>query len=416
MTKEFKDDFTGIEAQNDPDVLEETNEFSIETEDFSIDDVMTNLSEEDITEFESSFTKLDYRNMIILPKKPILAFLRMVESWTKVSIDTYGKALRIESISPDLVELTYSNKPTLISVKVPNMSGKIIGKHFLRIEVLKRTAAQSSNQVCLVEEDEGLFIPLSTQLVMVETIKLHDSVFNVEQEGKEVSFGSIDVASFSELIKNFNTISAFSERAQDKTIKFFSDNTAHVVSPAIRLLANSPFNLNTINFEIPKTFIESLQIIVNSTLGVDYKITEVKERFYLSVSVGAHVYILSQISPSQANSNGAQSRENTFTTDWDAIKQLSRIVSSFDYYNPVIGLAYRDNEIIAETKTKDLTHTSHLNFPASSGVRNSLDLKFNAKIITNILSQDVVVEQASFTEKSIIFYTQNSEITVSSNF
>ena len=103
----------------------------------SLENVLSNL--ENIDEFNST---IDYEKYIVLPKKELNNFCRIIENLTKSAIDDYGKSVLIRCLSATSVELVYVNNPFGASLIVENKSGKTVKTFAVAATTLKKVGNQ----------------------------------------------------------------------------------------------------------------------------------------------------------------------------------------------------------------------------------------------------------------------------------
>ena len=112
---------------------------------------------------------MNYDRFIVLSKKDITNFCRVVEPLTKQAIDDYGKSVHVRCVGEDKVELVYVNTPYLVSSVVPNKSTKQVSEFTIAVSTLKRLVTQAFASLVLVENDGEMNIALCESLLYLET-------------------------------------------------------------------------------------------------------------------------------------------------------------------------------------------------------------------------------------------------------
>ena len=161
---------------------------------------------------------LDYDQFLILSKKDLTDFLRIVEPWTKVSPDLYGKAVMIESVDSNQVVIRYVNHPTYVQKVLTNKSNKSCPTFFLQVDVLKKIVTESYASVVFVYENDEVNISLLDNLLYVQTIRLNEAEYQIE--GKEKHFKNVDTEVAKLLFKRVANILNLTDRVSEKNIVF----------------------------------------------------------------------------------------------------------------------------------------------------------------------------------------------------
>ena len=104
----------------------------------SMDSFESSIVDMDSNQIDEFSENLDYEKFIVLAKKDLTNFCRIVEPLTKITVDEYGKSVQIMSVDKDTVELKYINNPYIVSMRFANKSGKQISTFYITVSNLKK--------------------------------------------------------------------------------------------------------------------------------------------------------------------------------------------------------------------------------------------------------------------------------------
>ena len=104
----------------------------------SMDSFESSIADMDSNQIDEFSENLDYEKFIVLAKKDLTNFCRIVEPLTKITVDEYGKSVQIMSVDKDTVELKYINNPYIVSMRFANKSGKQISTFYITVSNLKK--------------------------------------------------------------------------------------------------------------------------------------------------------------------------------------------------------------------------------------------------------------------------------------
>ena len=364
MSNEF-DEFTGSEAQTDPEFLQEGGDFSAE----GLTDIEKMEQELAMGEFDDdqNLQGLDYENFVILKKQEILKFLRAVEPWIKVSVDQYGKCIRIRSLSADEVELSYINNDLAVVAKLPNRSGKTIPEYFMQVTTFKRIITETYASLVLVHENNELNIALLDNILFVETLKLNSEEYHsIEMPDK---LTQVDTEALTLVTKKLSFVLSATDRAAEKIINFDGEH-AYISTAVFAAVVKNPFQEGSM--AISKVCLDLLGVLTEvSKLTFNVAVTD--KHMLIEVDglwkVRIPIYKLDNVLVDKAKD--VTGFQGTIEVSNESLIKLVDVTRSFEYLSEVLEFRVSD-ELHVDVRSKDLTRTVSYHFPFQ-GTPESLD-------------------------------------------
>lgn len=309
--------------------MENFDEFNPESIEAQIDGMSQ------VDEFQSS---ADYDRFIVLGKKDLTNFCRVVEPLTKQAIDDYGKCVFIHCISPSEVELKYENTPYRVCQTIQNKSGKEVGDFAVSVSTLKKLVCQAFASLVLVEQDGEMNIALCESLLYLETKPL--SAAQYEFVRKETD-GEIDKECALYTFKKIGSSLALTERASEKVI-VVKDRSVNFNTGIFAARAKSPFSGGQ-NFVLYKQVSDILAVLAefsktNLHYGLqDEVMTIVTEGFYAEVQVGGEDKVKEFLSPTAEINLGFNATVEIVN---DNLLRIITIVRNLEYLSDIVTLEF----------------------------------------------------------------------------
>lgn len=360
------DEFSEVEAQADPDFLREGGDYSA-TGLTELEQFEAALAEATVD--EEQFQGLDYESFIILKKQDLLKFLRAVEPWVKVSVDQYGKCVRIRSTSVDEVELSYVNASVRVVVKIVNKSGKTIPTYYLQVSTFKRLVTETYASLVLVHENNELNIAILDNLLFVETMTLNDAEYQDIQIPDQLS--KVDVESLALVTKKLSFVLAATDRVAEKVVNFKADK-AYISTAVFAAKVKNPFSID--GFSLSKVCLDLLGILTEVS-KITFNIAIVTNQMVIQVD-GLWTVVIPIFKLDETLIQRAEDVTNfdaNMNVANESLVKLVDVVRSFEYLSEVLEFKVGEQlEVIV--RSKDLTRKTTYQFPYTGTVEQSNDI------------------------------------------
>lgn len=358
MSEEFEDfdEFTGTEAQSDPEFLTEAGDHS--SEGLSELEQLEKELEEAEFEDDSQLQGLDYENFVILKKQEVLKFLRAVELWVKVSVDQYGKCVRIRSVSPEEVEFSYVNGTVKIQTKFVNRSGKQIPSYYIQISTLKRIVTETYSSLVLVHENNELNIALLDNILFVETLNLNDEEYSEIEVPNTTT--KVDVETLALITKKLSFVLAATDRIAEKVVNFDEDR-AYISTAVFAAKVKNPFTFG--DMSISKICLDLLGILTEVS-KLTFNVAREEDNLVFEVDGLWRVVIpcFKQDKVLISKSREVTEFEGTMEVSNESLAKLVDVVKSFEYLSEVLEFKVQDQLEVC-VRSKDLTRKIPYKFP-----------------------------------------------------
>lgn len=370
---EFVDEqMTGIEAQRD-------NEFGAKGN--TLANLETSLNEiDDFDEAEFNSALAVYENMVVLSKRELAQFVRVVEPLTKATVDQYGKSVLISSVSKDMVELKYLNIPYRISVRINNKSQKMISPFCITVSLLKRLITEAYASIVFVQEKGETHFAICDSLLFLETIPLNLKEYEFVQHNQKTKTLDKELGLYN--FKKIGSILSCSDRASEKVI---------VVNQG-----NCYFNTGVFSAKIQSPFPEELEVLLfKSTvdvLGVLMELAKVEVKYSILqdiIIVECDGLIYGELPISQKiedHFSPVVARTLKFAADItiinDSLLRLFALVKSLEHLNDIVTLKFDKKEMTLTLHSTDMTKSSDYKFLIADG---NLELEGSMKVSADIM-------------------------------
>lgn len=356
MAEKDYDEFTGNSAQDDPAFLQEGGDFSSDGLS-ELEELENQLANEEF-EDDEQLQGLDYESFIILKKQDLLKFMRAVEPWVKISVDQYGKCVRLRSVSDDEVELAYINGNVSIQARLVNRSGKKIPTYYLQIATFKKIISQTYASLVLVHENEELNISLLDNLLFVETIKLNDEEYKDIEIPDHMT--AVDTGALTLITKKLAFVLASTDRVAEKVVNFDQEH-AYFSTSVFAATVTNPFTFG--DFAISKVCIDLLGILTEVS-KLTFNVVRDDKSLIIEVDglwkVAMPIFKYDQVAVSRAKD--VTSFEGTVQVANESLVKIIDVTQSFDYLSEVLEFRV-GSQLQVSVRSKDLTRRVDYQFP-----------------------------------------------------
>lgn len=330
-----------------------------------------------VDEFNES---VNYDKFIVLSKKDISNFCRLVEPLTKQSIDDYGKCVHVRCVDNDNVELSYINTPYIVRCIIPNKSGKQVSEFSTNVSTIKRLITQAFASLVLVENEGEINIALCESLLYLETKPLLNEQFNIQEKECDES---IDNEGANYVFKRMGASLALTERQSEKVI-VVKNGTVNFNTGIFVARAKSPFTgeENFVLYNQVSSLISVLADLVKSSIKykIEDEILALKaDSIYIEAQIGAEDKIESFSSPV---ADMALSFEGKVTIINDNILRIITVVKNLDYLSDIVTVEFTKDTLNIVINNSSNTKSSKYSFPILEGVSTE---QSTIKLTTDVL-------------------------------
>lgn len=346
--------------------------------DFSPEALEESINEmEQVDEFSKS---IDYDHFIVLAKKDLNNFCRVVEPLTKQAIDDYGKCVFIHCVDSETVELSYINSPYIIRLGVSNKSGKTVSDFALSVSTLKKLVCQSFASLILVEQDNEMNIALCESLLYLETKPLSPEQYKFEQ--KETT-EDIDKECALYTFKKIGASLVLTERASEKVI-VVKDKQVNFNTGVFAARSKSPFSGDQ-NFVLYKQVSDILAIFAelsktNVKYGIHNDIMALNaDGFYAEVQIGGEDKVSEFLSPTADINLGFNASVVVIN---DNILRIITIVRNLEYLSDIVTLEFTKEALNLTIANTNQTKSSIYKFSIVEGQPEEIG---EMKVTTDVL-------------------------------
>ena len=343
--------------------------------------------ESELTEMETvtDFNNFSYDKFIVLDRREIANFIRIVEPLTKLSVDDYGKSVLFRCISDSQVQLVYCNNPYKVSTLISNKSGKSIKTFCTLVSTLKKLVTNSYSSLIFVEENDEINIALCDSLLYLDTKKLYEEQFAFTEEQTD-SILNRELSSYT--FKKIGASLSLTERAAEKTIvikdSYVWFNTGVFVSKSV-----SPFDttqsfvlykqvadiISTIS-EISKTDI--LFNLYDDHIALKYNDT------YIEAPVGSEDKVKQFMSPQL---NMLLSFDANISIINDSLLRIVSVVDSLEYLSDIVTLSFTKDHLDFIITSVNQSKKSVYQFNFIEGTPSTIgEIKMTTEVLKLFLS------------------------------
>lgn len=364
---------------------------------------------------EFSESSMDFDNFIVLSKKDLTNFCRVVEPLTKVSIDEYSKCVYVQPLDDSTVELKFVNTPYVCSMIVANKSNKTMKPFAVSVANLKKITASAYASVVLVEQNDCVNIAVCGSLLFLETKPLDSSLYNIDKTPCTKAFDKeIAVHVFNKI----GSVLSLSERSSEKVI-LVKNNFAYVSTSFFASKTKSPFGKSS-DFILYKAVSDILGIVADlSKVELKYEIVEDQ----LFVSCDGSIYCQMPLGPeSKINDFYSPAIEQVLSFSSsvvvmnDVLTRLVGLVYSLDYLSDIMDIEFTNEHMKVTIYSAALTNPSVYELPIVEGTPETVgNFKANSKILKIFLGLVSTDVKYSYTESGLGVENQYGKFIVRKN-
>ncbi len=377
-------------------VTTQADEFDMSPD--ALEQAVSEMNAESIDEFSAG---MDFEKFIVLNKKDLTAFCRLVEPLTKASVDEYGKSVFVHCVNDDTVELKYINHPYVIVHTIQNRSGKRVKDFALSVAILKKITTSSFASVILVEDNDSMNIALCESLLYLETKPLKASQYDLPV--REAEF-TIDKELAHYTFRTVGSILSCTDRASEK-VAVIKDNCVNFNTGVFASKSKSPFGESE-NFVLFKQVSDVIGILSELTkVGLRYSLYEdiivvnCDGSIYCEMPIGTGDRVNDFLSPTAELALNFKAEVSIIN---DTFLRLVSIVKSLDYLSNILTISFSKEEMRLAIATSNQSKSSVYKFPIIEGKPEvEGDMKLTAEVLQiflRIVGSDV---KYSFNENGL---------------
>jgi len=345
---------------------------------------------------------MNYESFVVLNKRDLLNFCRVVEPLAKATIDDYGKSVFITSLDKDQVELRYFNKPHIVAVKVANKSGKTIRPFTILISTLKKLVINAYSSLVFVDENDEINVALCESLLYLETKPLQESLYKFSRSNPtNLMDKELSVYTF----KKIGSMLSCSDRAAEKII-VVKNNWCNFNTGYFSAKSKSPFGVSP-DFIVYKAVADVLGILAEiSKVDLKYELIENKlilccdGAIYCELPISGSDKVSEFYSPSMEHALGFNADIVVLN---DSLLRLIQVVKSLDYLSDIVTLEFNKvPELLFTINTTNQTKPSVYKFSVLEGTPDRIgDMKVSVEILKNFFEVAGSDIKYAFTEEGL---------------
>jgi len=379
------DEFTGTNAQADTAFLNQAENERSDSDDLSdLEDQLLNITTEDL-ETDSFVIDLDYPEFIILSKKDVSEFLRVVEPWTKITVGLYGNCVRISSVGEAQVKLDYVNPPMFATSTIANHSKKAIPTVYIDIHYLKRIVTESYASVVLVWDKDSLNISVASSLVYIETVSLNDAEYaEIAIQEEYPNTMNPDIANT--IFKKLNFALEVSDRASEQVV-VFTNGHSYLNTLSVAAKIQQPFSepIEAVFFKGVVSHLSILLGIAKQPLMFcfkdNYAYINMDNKIFTRVPISNDVSRFWHTSTDQFFQLSTEIKVVN-----DNLLKIASLVKAFDFLNKVVQLTFLDEELTVTVMSHSLKRKDEIKFPIQSSGKVDSSLQISSALLVPFLS------------------------------
>ena len=371
---------------------------SFEMDPIGLEDAIASMDTESIDEFNQNVT---FDKFIVLGKKELANFCRLVTPLTKASVDDYGKSVFIRCLDNETVELCYYNNPYVITQKISNKSGKQVKSFAVSVSNLQRLVTNAFASVILVEENDDINVAICESLLFLETKPLKEEFYRFN---KKEATSLIDKELAIYTFKHIGTILASSERASEKVI-VIKNGKANFNTGVFASSSESPFGasedlvLYKQVSDVIAMLAEMSKLYLNYTLEDDKIIVNCDDVVYCEMPIGASNKADEFLSPVAMQNLKFEANISIIN---DSFLRLISIVKSLEYLSDIIKITFTKEKMKLTVSTSNQSKSSDYEFQIVEGVPEVLgDMKITVETLIVFLKIAGVDCKYAFTDAGL---------------
>lgn len=317
---------------------------------------------EQLDEFNEN---MDYENFIVLSKKELSNFCRLVEPLTKQSIDEYGKCVYVRCIDHERVELCYTNTPYLCTAVVTNKSGKTVRNFAVSVSTLKKLVTQAFASLIFVEQDGDINLAICESLLYLETKNLLADQYSYEK--RDLS-KSIDKERAYHVFRKAGAALSLTERASEKVV-VVKGGQVHYNTGVFTAVIQSPFSGQE-EFVLYKQVSDIIAVLSElSKVSISYTIEDdiiavSTEGFYVEAQIGVGEKVQEFLSPNAEVILGFKATTKIIN---DNLLRIITVVGGLEYLSDIVGLSFSKEAMTLTISNSDQTRVSPYKFNIVDG-------------------------------------------------
>lgn len=332
----------------------------------SPEELENSIAEMDGVQIDEFNQDVDFEKFIVLSKKDLQNFCRIVDPLTKASVDDYGKSVFIKCEDNDTVRLMYYNDPYAIVARVSNRSKKQVKPFAVSVATLKRIATSAFASIILVEENNDINLFICEQLLYLETKPLHESVYNFEQ--KPVN-KVIDKELAHHTFRKMGAILGLTDRASEKLI-VVKNGQVNFNTGVFTSRSKSPFGESE-DFVVYKQVSDVIGVLSElSKTALNYEIegstitVTCDEGIWCKMPIAVGPKVQEYLSPT---ADQALKFEAPVVIINDSLIRLISTVKALDYLNNIVTIGFTSDKMYLDIVTSNNSKKSHYEFTIVEG-------------------------------------------------
>lgn len=377
---------------------------------FSPEDMEATLAEiQQVDEFNEH---VDYEKFVVLGKKELSEFCRIVDPFTKFANDDYGKCVLIRSISNELVEISYVSDGYIVSAQLVNKSNKTIRPFAVMVATLKKLVTSAYASLIFVEQDNDIHIALFESLLFLETKPLNTKLFEFEK--KETS-ALVDKELAIYTFKNIGASLFLTDRPSERTI-VVKDGNAHFNTGVFTSCSKSPFT-GSEQFVLYKQVADAIAVLAELSKSQlkyavynDKMVVNCDDIFYIEVMIGNEEKVHEFFSPAAAQVLSFDAKISIIN---DNLLRLVSVVGALDYLSDIVTLSFTKERMQIVIATSNQSKKSTYEFAIMDGkpeVEGEMKLTVAVlKMFLKIVGSDV---KYSYNQNGLGIATENGKFLV----
>lgn len=410
MAKQVREDeYTGIEAQRDPEFAAESQVQSDLDEFDALEKELESIESFDADQFAKGFEQ--YEKFVVLPKRELLQFLRAVEPLTKVTTDAYGKSVQIASVDKDSVVLNYNNLPFRVSMRITNKSQKLIDSFCVQISLLKKLVTEAFAAVVLVQEGEEYSVAICDSLMFLETVPLSPDQFKMERKKLELA---LDKELSMYTFKKLGSVLSTSDRSSEKII-IVKSGLCFFNTGVFSAKVNSPFQDKEAKFLLFKSAVDLIGVLSEiAKLDIKYAIEDDILHLEADGLIYCQVPITTKIEDHYSPSiSKALDFEANISIVNDSIGRLVNLIKSLDYLSNIVTISFTKEEMILEFTNQNNTKKSAYKFQILEGNDDSIgSMRVSADVLKPYLDATGTDVRYAFNEMGLCMENERGRFLV----
>jgi len=331
---------------------------------FSPEDMEAQL--EGIQQVDEFNEHIDYDKFVVLDKKELVGFCRLVDPFTKFANDDYGKCVLIQSISNEVVEVSYVSDGYIVSERLTNKSNKTIKPFAVLVATLKKLVVSAYASLIFVEQDNEINLALFESLLFLETKPLNAKLFEfVRRE----TTGVIDKELAAYTFKKIGASLFLTDRPSERSI-VIKDQKAHFNTGVFTSCSKSPFSGDE-QFVLYKQVADAIAVLaelskssLKYTIDGDKLVVNCDDLYYIEVMIGNEDKVQEFFSPAAVQILSFDAQISVIN---DNLLRLISIVGALDYLSDIVTISFTKEKMKIVIATSNQSKKSVYEFAITDG-------------------------------------------------